>query len=585
MAFFEKEYALTALSQPSPRRITLFSGRRGRVVRENILAYLFILPAVTIIGTFGIFPVAFALYVSLHKWQIKQGPFIGLDNYVNAISSLIYVAGFWLATGALVAAFLYARRLWRITRESNQGTWLWFLPGILSGVSILLAIRWLVLAVPGVLAIADKVRGVKKTREVFIKFLDEAFSKPEVLAARNLALFLLALTIGLLIAAYWWKRLTPARNGSSNRNYCSASHAAEYFGYTLTATLFAIAGPLVGWFTYREIVKSYATALQKGTPLSIWAQAGTISAGVLLLLLAWFIWRKAAGLHSMKATILRLTVATLLLVAGWALIGELPPVVASGSKVMWKGLQTTIWYSISTVPFELSIGMILAILLFQNIRGKSIYRVIFFLPYVTPSIASAAMFRVFFANRVSAPMNSLLNIFGIAPFQFLAEPTGVFQVLATRLCIGDLPPWMGGPSLALVVICLFNIWTFVGYNTVIYLAGLGTIPRELYEVAEVDGAGRWAIFRHITFPLLSPTTYFLTLLATIGTFKAFNHIWVLRESAALGTTDTFSVVIFQEFFRNTRYGYASALAFVLFAIILTLTLINNRIAKERVFYG
>ena len=139
--------------------------------------------------------------------------------------------------------------------------------------------------------------------------------------------------------------------------------------------------------------------------------------------------------------------------------------------------------------------------------------------------------------------------------------------------------------LALIVIVIYNIWSFVGYNTVVFLAGLGSISPELYEAASIDGAGRWQQFRHITLPMLSPTTYFLSLIAIIGTFKAFTHVWVLRSGAALGTTDTASIVIFNEFNRNTRYGYASALALVLMGFVLVLTLINNRIAEEKVFYG
>ena len=149
----------------------------------------------------------------------------------------------------------------------------------------------------------------------------------------------------------------------------------------------------------------------------------------------------------------------------------------------------------------------------------------------------------------------------------------------------DLPGWAAGPSLALISIALYGIWTFAGYNTVVFLAGLGSIPTELYEAASIDGAGRWHQFRHVTLPLLSPTTYFLTLIAVIGTFKAFTHLCVLRSNAALGTTDTASVVIFNEFNRNTRYGYASALALILLAFVLVLTFINNRVAKEQVFYG
>ncbi len=132
---------------------------------------------------------------------------------------------------------------------------------------------------------------------------------------------------------------------------------------------------------------------------------------------------------------------------------------------------------------------------------------------------------------------------------------------------------------------IYGVWSFFGFNTVIFLAGLGSIPQETYEAASIDGATRWAQFRHITLPLLSPTLYFLTLYSVIGTFKAFNHIYVLRTGAALGTTDTASVVIFNVFKRDLRFGYASALSILLLLIIIILTVVNNRIASKRVFYG
>jgi multiple sugar transport system permease protein len=205
------------------------------------------------------------------------------------------------------------------------------------------------------------------------------------------------------------------------------------------------------------------------------------------------------------------------------------------------------------------------------------------LPYITPAVAAAAVFKVFFSGRPTAPINSLLRVLGAKPLLWLDEPAGIVQLLAGSGV--DVPAWAAGPSLALIVVIIYNIWSYVGYDTVIFLAGLGGIPSELYEAAAIDGAGRWAQFRHITFPLLSPTTYFLTFLAVTGTFKAFNHVWVLRSAAALGTTDTASIVIFNEFNRNTRYGYAASLALLLLGVILILTLVNNRIAEERVFYG
>ena len=183
----------------------------------------------------------------------------------------------------------------------------------------------------------------------------------------------------------------------------------------------------------------------------------------------------------------------------------------------------------------------------------------------------------------TAPINAVMMRLGADPLAWLNEPTGIFQMMLGSSV--TLPLWAAGPSLALVVIIIYGTWSFIGFNTVIFMAGLGSIPRELYEAAAIDGAGRWPEFRNITLPLLSPTIYFLTLYSVIGTFKAFNHIYVLRTGAALGTTDTASVVIFQTFKRDTRFGYASALAILLLLIILVLTAVNNRLASKRVFYG
>jgi multiple sugar transport system permease protein len=309
----------------------------------------------------------------------------------------------------------------------------------------------------------------------------------------------------------------------------------------------------------------------------------TISAGFVLLGLSWWCWRSAADRSSTISMILRLVAAALLAVGAWALIGEIPRVIGAGDDDWWEGLKVTVFYSAGTVPFQLGISLILANLLFQNIRGKGVLRLIYFLPYITPAVAAAAVFRVFFSSRPSAPINSLMNLFNASPLLWLDEPKGIFQLLAGNPA--DFPSWAAGPSLALVVIIIYNIWSYVGYDTVIFLAGLGGIPSELYEAAAIDGAGRVAQFRHITLPLLSPTTYFLTLLAVIGTFKAFNHVWVLRSAAALGTTDAASIVIFNEFNRNTRYGYAASMSLLLLVVILILTIINNRIAERRVFYG
>ena len=533
-------------------------------IRENVTGCLFILPAFLIIGMFGLFPIGFAVYVSLHKWRINPGRFAGLENYVKALDNLAYVAFFWLAAILLYLAIRSLIQVTRSAREWGDRPWIWALPAAITAWGIFEFLRFFVLLLPEVLGIAKKIRGVQQSRELFVQYLVEAWRTPAVQAAFGTSLLILAAGGALALVI----------NHFSRKNF----HTTYYYTTLLSSILLMWGGTLLGWFTWIEIQRAYAQAIEAGESLEIWAQVITISAGFLLLLFSWLSWQSASKQDSTWSMLLRLGAGVMLLIGAWVLIGELPRVIAAGNKAWWKGLMVTVYYSVGTVPFQLGISLVLATLLFQNIKGKSFFRLVYFLPYITPTVAAAAVFRVFFSSRPSAPINNLLSNFGIEPLLWLDEPKSILELIFG-------PEMSFGPSLALGVIILYNIWSYVGYDTVIFLAGLGSIPSELYEAASIDGAGRWAKFRHITLPLLSPTTYFLTLLAVIGTFKAFNHVWVLRTGAALGTTDTASIVIFTEFNRNTRYGYAASLSFVLLGVILILTIINNRIAEERVFYG
>jgi len=344
-------------------------------------------------------------------------------------------------------------------------------------------------------------------------------------------------------------------------------------------------GAILLVYVYTQVMAAYAAAVQTGEDPGILPQLVSITTGLILLYVGWRIWKQATDQPSTFLFLLRLLAALVFIVGGWIMVSEFPILVAAGDPDLWVGLRATLFYSLGTIPFQLGISIFLAVLLFQNLSGSQFFRMVFFLPYVTPTVASAAVFRQLFSNRLQAPVNAGMRFLGLAPLQWLWEPKGIFRLMATGLGLQQWPSWADGPSLALVVIMIYSIWVFVGYDTVIYLAGLGNIPKELSEAAEVDGANAWQVFRHITFPLLSPTTYFLTLISVIGTFKAFNHIWVMRLDAALGTADTFSVVIFTEFFEKLRYGYASAMALILFAIILSLTYVNNKIQGSRVFYG
>jgi multiple sugar transport system permease protein len=166
-------------------------------------------------------------------------------------------------------------------------------------------------------------------------------------------------------------------------------------------------------FTYGEAGKAYQEAIETGSDPGIWPQIITIGSGVILLVLAWIVWRSAESQASNRSFWTRIVAAIALLVGGWLLIGELPVVLASGDEDLWSGLKATVFYSLGTVPFQLAISLFLAVLLFQKLAGSELFRMLFFLPYVTPFVASAAVFRQMFSIRPQAPVNQLLNFFGM----------------------------------------------------------------------------------------------------------------------------------------------------------------------------
>jgi multiple sugar transport system permease protein len=248
----------------------------------------------------------------------------------------------------------------------------------------------------------------------------------------------------------------------------------------------------------------------------------------------------------------------------------------------WHSLLITATYSLISVPLQLGIGLAVAYLLYQKVRGQNFFRTVLFLPYITSTVASAAVWSYLYSPD-SGLLNGVIRAVGLTPQHWLTEPKGIFGLMAGTVGIA-LPVWAAGPSLALVSLIAFTTWVFVGYDITIFLAGLGNIPPELYDAAKVDGAGGWTLFRSITLPLLSPTTYFLLIFTVIGTFKAFNHVWVMTEGGPGDATTTTSVLIFQQLYQANRYGPAAALSFILFAVILLLTLVQNQVAGRRVVY-
>lgn len=248
-------------------------------------------------------------------------------------------------------------------------------------------------------------------------------------------------------------------------------------------------------------------------------------------------------------------------------------------KQLWNSLGVTLWYVLLVVPTEIVLGMIIAVLLFHKLRATSLFRLIYFLPYVTSMVAIGIVWGWIF-NANLGFINSFLRIVGLPEPQWLLEPAGIFFGF--------------GPSLALVTIVFVTIWYYVGFHAVIFLAGLTNIPPEFEEAAIIDGASGWQVFRHITVPLLSPTTYMLAIISTIGSFQSFTLIYVMAgmgwggfgasRGDPLGTTQVITLLIFDSFYRLFDTGYGAAIATTLFIIILILTIINMLVTRRRVFY-
>ena len=228
----------------------------------------------------------------------------------------------------------------------------------------------------------------------------------------------------------------------------------------------------------------------------------------------------------------------------------------ANDSMFWASLKNTIIYCIGTVPLTMIASLALAIILNQKIKGKGIFRTIAFFPYVASLVAITAVWSMIF-HPSRGPVNAILYY--------------VFHV-------ENLPNWFGG-DLILLTLILFSVWKYMGYYMVIYLAGLQGISAELYEAAGLDGANTWQKFRYVTWPQLRPTTFFVTVMLTINCFKVYDIAIMLAggSDGRLGTSSTVLVYyIYQKAFVEWDLGYSSAIAMVLFLLVLIITLIQFR---------
>ncbi len=231
----------------------------------------------------------------------------------------------------------------------------------------------------------------------------------------------------------------------------------------------------------------------------------------------------------------------------------------------WISVRNTTLYTVVVVACQTALAVALAILLDQSIRGKTFFRVAYFLPSVTSSVAISLIFMfIFFKNGV---LNQFLT------FTHLDAPLAA---------LGLAPPvdWLGDPRTALWAIMLQNVWSTAGFFMIIVLAGLQDIPTSLYEAADVDGATPWQQFVYVTLPQLKPSLFYVITMGLIGCFQVFDQVYVMTEGGPLKATLTTAYLLYKEAFVNFNMGYACAIAFVLATIIFAATMVQKRLMGE-----
>ncbi|SIQ97158.1 carbohydrate ABC transporter permease [Domibacillus enclensis] len=213
------------------------------------------------------------------------------------------------------------------------------------------------------------------------------------------------------------------------------------------------------------------------------------------------------------------------------------------------------------IPVGLFISLTLAVIINKYVYAKDWFKVIYFMPFISSTVAVAVVFQVLF-HPTKGPINQVLMSMGVA----------------------DPPGWIADVAFSLPSVMIIMIWTSIGFNLIIYLAGLQSIAPELYEAAEMDGASAWYQFSRITIPLVSPTTFLLLVTGLISSFKVFDLIIVLTNGGPANSTLTPVVYLYQQAFLELKTGYASAIALVLFIIIIFITIIQFVGQKKWVNY-
>jgi multiple sugar transport system permease protein len=223
--------------------------------------------------------------------------------------------------------------------------------------------------------------------------------------------------------------------------------------------------------------------------------------------------------------------------------------------------KNTLIYAVLTIVPGMALGLVFALAVNQKLKFIALFRAAYFLPVVVPTVAVAIVFRWLYSPDVGL-INQVLGVFGITHHD-----------------------WLNGSSTALPAIAAMAVWQNLGWNMTFYLVGLQAIPRQLYEVAELDGAGRWIRFRHVTWPLLTPITFFVLVTSTIDNLQgAFDQVYLMTQGGPGYATYTNSFYLYKQGFTYFHYGYAAAFGWVMFVVIAVATFLQFKFLAKRINY-
>ncbi|MBI3003897.1 MAG: sugar ABC transporter permease [Ignavibacteriales bacterium] len=225
--------------------------------------------------------------------------------------------------------------------------------------------------------------------------------------------------------------------------------------------------------------------------------------------------------------------------------------------LFWKAMKNTLYYVLVGGPLSVAVSLAAALLVNARLaRFRGFFRTVYFAPVVTTLVAVAIVWRYMYHPRFGI-LNYALNFFGIDPVD-----------------------WLGDPLWAMPAIILLSVWKGFGYNMIIFVAGLQSIPGELYEAARIDGAGWWQQFKRITLPMLAPTSVFIGIVTMINNFQLFAEPYVMTQGGPVHSTLSIVLLMYEQGFRWWNMGYSAAIAFVLFGIILVVSLAQSKLQKQ-----